>query len=231
MGHNCGSTCKRKTGAGCETCRRPAGQLGLVVDREKAGTHRQHATPQEVGAAVDMYFDGISYRRTAENIGDYFGRPTTAVTVFRWVKDQTARAKEIVEETKIDTGPEWVADELQVSVGGEKYWLFNVMDAESRVILSAYLSPERTTRAAATALSLARERAANAPKEIKTDGLASYQQGVRIAFPVHPVTHVVSQGIRATINNNLSERLQGTFRDRDKTLRGLKQRASGQTLP
>ena len=30
------------------------------------------------------------------------------------------------------------------------------------------------------------------------------------------------------LNNNLSERLQGTFRDRDKTLRGLKQQESGQ---
>ena len=38
---------------------------------------RPHATAQQVGAAVDMYFDGLSYRRTAENIGDYFERPTT----------------------------------------------------------------------------------------------------------------------------------------------------------
>ena len=38
----------------------------------------------------------------------------------------------------------------------------------------------------------------------------------------------MSKGIRAEINNNLSERLQGTLRDRDKTLRGLKQRETGQ---
>ena len=34
---------------------------------------------------------------------------------------------------------------------------------------------------------------------------------------------------RAEINNNLRERRQGTFRDRDQTLRGLKQRETGQT--
>ena len=39
---------------------------------------------------------------------------------------------------------------------------------------------------------------------------------------------MVSQGVNAEINNNLSERLQGTLRDRDKTLRGLKSRAAGQ---
>ena len=86
----------------------------------------------------------------------------------------------------------------------------------------------RATRAAATALALARERAANPPREVKTDGLASYSGAMKTAFPLWQVKHVVSQGIRARINNNLSERLQGTFRDRDKTLRGLKTRDSGQ---
>lgn len=51
---------------------------------------------------------------------------------------------------------------------------------------------------------------------------------MRRAFPTRLVQHVVSKGIRAEINNNLSERLQGTIRDRDKTLRGLKSRETGQ---
>ena len=73
-----------------------------------------------------------------------------------------------------------------------------------------------------------RKRPGRISQAIKTDGLPSYRQGVKTAFPVNPVKHVVSQGIRAEINNNLSERLQGTFRDRDKTLRGMKHRESGQ---
>ena len=40
--------------------------------------------------------------------------------------------------------------------------------------------------------------------------------------------HVQSEGIRAELNNNLSERLQGTFRQRTKTLRGLDNAKSGQ---
>ena len=47
-------------------------------------------------------------------------------------------------------------------------------------------------------------------------------------FPTHRVRHVVSKGVKADINNNLSERLQGKIRDRDKTLRGLKARDTGQ---
>ena len=176
-----------------------------------------------------MYFDGLSYRRVAENIEGYFGRKTNAVTIMRWVHDYADRAHEIVHDTKIPTGPEWVADEIVVRVGGRKYWLFNVMDAKTRFVLAAHLSPQRTARAAAAALALARDRAANPPDVVKTDGLPSYGRGVRTAFPTHGVKHVVSQGIRAVINNNLSERLQGTFRDRDKTLRGLQAQDTGQT--
>ena len=167
-----------------------------------------------------MYYDGLSYRRTAENIGEYFGRETTPMTVYRWTRDLAAKADEVLRPMKVTTGDTWVADELVVNVGGKKFWLFNVMDSETRFVLAAYLSPVRTTRAAATALALARERAENHPEEIKTDGLRSYADAMPRAFPTRKVKHTISKGIRAEINNNLSERRQGTFRDRDKTLRG-----------
>ena len=224
MGHKCGTTCKRKQSPSipCDTCGLAGGNAAPVK------IHRGHATPQEKGAAVDMYLDGLSYRKTAVNVESYFGRPTEGKTVYRWVRDLTQKANGILDDQKVDTGPEWVADEHQVTVGGEKYWVFNVMDSETRFLLSVHLSRERTTRAAATALAKARERAANPPREVKTDGLTSYQTAMKTAFPLWQVKHTVSQGIRARINNNMSERLQGTFRDRDKTLRGLKQRDSGQ---
>ena len=102
------------------------------------------------------------------------------------------------------------------------------MDSKSRFLLAAYLSPTRTTRAAATALAMARQRAEKLPVIVKTDGLASYRDAMPRAFPTHRVNHMVSQGVKAEINNNLSERLQGTIQDRDKTLRGLKSRATRQ---
>lgn len=50
------------------------------------------------------------------------------------------------------------------------------MNRASRLALAAYLSPVRTAQAAATALSLAQERAENPPQQIKTD--AATQPGV-----------------------------------------------------
>ena len=233
MGHKCTSpNCKRRTGERCDTCRIGGGARLVLHDAAgrpvKPEGKRPHATPHEKGAAVDMYFDGLSYRRVAGNMEQYFDRKTDAATVYRWVRELTGQADEILRPMKVNTGPTWVADEMVVNVGGEKLWLFNVMDSDTRFVLAAYLSPDRNLRAATTVLSLARERSATHPEEIKTDGLSSYRRALPRAFPTRVVKHTVSQGIKAEINNNMSERLQGTFRDRDKTLRGLKGRDTGQ---
>ena len=199
MGHLCGATCKRKTGQSCRTCR-SSGAVRFVQldDRGKpikpTDGQRRQATSHEKGAAVDMYFDGVSYRKAAQNMKQYFGRETTRVSIYRWVRELTAKADTPL-KPKVDTGDVWVADEVVVNVGGQKYWLFNVMDADSRFLLAAYLSSERTTRAAATALAMARERAAEPPEQLKTDGLPSYRRAMRRAFPTRLVKHVVSQGV------------------------------------
>ena len=181
MGHNCGKSGKRKTGARCDTCRigRGGNRVAILDANDKpvkpAGKH-PHATPHEIGAAVDMYFGGHSYRRVAGNMEQYFGRKTDPTSVYNWVRESTGKADEILRPMKVNAGPTWVADEMVVNVGGEKMWLFNAMDSDTRFVLAAYLSPVRTARAAQTTLALARERSATHPEEVKTDGLRSYRQ-------------------------------------------------------
>ena len=69
--------------------------------------------------------------------------------------------------------------------------------------------------------------AATGPKEVRTDRLKSYIAAVDDVFGAD-AKHIQTDGIRAEVHNNLSERLQGTFRQREKTLRGLDSRESGQ---
>ena len=61
--------------------------------------------------------------------------------------------------------------------------------------------------------------AVNAPKVIKTDKLRSYAPAIDEIFPF--AKPVKSEGLRAEINNNRSERRQGSYRAHIKTLRGL----------
>ena len=131
-----------------------------------------------------------------------------------------------MKDHKAKTGGRWVADEMQVDVGGKKVWLWNVMDAETRYILASHLTPKRDAQAARVVLRKAALAADKPPKTITTDKLRSYIQPIKDVLPEG--RHIQSEGMRADINNNLSERLPGTFRDRIKTLRGLDSIASGQ---
>ena len=139
-------------------------------------------------------------------------------TLYEWVKDGTDAAVEAMQDYPADVGSVWVADEMQVKVGGEQLWHWNVMDARTRYVLASHLTPNRDQRAAVAVMRKAAQAAKNPPRIVKTDRLGSYPAAVKAVFP--DAKHVQSDGIRAEINNNLSERLQGTYRQREKTLRG-----------
>ena len=98
------------------------------------------------------------------------------------------------------------------------------MDAETRYVLATHLTPLRGAQAARVVLRKA-AAADKPPKTIVTDKLRSYVRPIKEVLP--EAKHLQSEGFDADINNNLSERLQGTFRDRVKTLRGLDSIATG----
>ena len=231
MSHNCGTSCKRKTGRRCVTCRRP-GTLppGVVhVEPPEPGPQAQatrHAAADRRGGGYVLRWPVLS-SRGRERRG-LFGRPTAVGTVFGWVKDQTDKAKSVVDDIKVETGPEWVADELAVKLNGRQYWIFNVMDAKTRFVLAAYLSPERTTRAAQTAMAMARDRSANAPSVSKDrrppviSGWVSETPSRRIRSSTSSV-RVYGLKSTTTCPNGCKAHSRP-----DKTLRGLKKRDSGQ---
>ena len=195
---------------------------------DKGATAGRSYSPNVIGAAVRAYYSGVSYKQIAEGLEEQYDVPEPSkATIYRWVSEYTDHAVKATKGHKAHTGSEWVADEMVVTVGGQKYWNWNVLDADTRFILASYLSKRRDARAAKTVFRRAQASAANLPRTIKTDRLKSYIPAIEDLYG-SDVKHVQSDGIRAEINNNLSERLQGTFRVRTKTPRGLDSRESGQ---
>ena len=115
---------------------------------------------------------------------------------------------------------------MSVRVAGWEMWNWNVMDTKTRYILASHLSRTRTKKAAIETMEKAKAAAGKDPKTIKTDKLTSYRPGITKVFP--DTLHIKSQGITSSLNNNMSERLQGTYRSREKTLRGLDSLESAQ---
>ena len=189
--------------------------------------HGRHAPTGRIAAAIRMFYSGLSYKQIGENLAERDEIPEPSKqTIYEWVKEYTDEAVEAMQDYPAQTGPEWVADEMQVKVGGEQLWNWNVMDAKTRYVLASHLTPNRDIRAAVAVLQKAARAAATPPETIKTDRLGSYPAAIKEVFP--EAKHVKSDGIRALINNNRSERLQGTYRQREKTLRGLDNIETGQ---
>ena len=181
-----------------------------------------------MGSAIRDFYTGKSYKQIAEGLREEYDLPSepSKSTIYEWVRDYTDKALKQMGDHKAKTGGHWVADEMQVKVGGKPMWLWNVMAAETRYILASHLTPRRDAAAARVVMRKAAMAADGPPKTITSDKLRSYGPAIRDVFPESK--HTKSEGIRANINNNLSERLQGTFRDRIKTLRGMDSRKTGQ---
>ncbi len=190
-------------------------------------THGRKVPPEIIGAAIRMYYSGTSYKQIGEHLRDAYDIPEPSkATVYEWVRDYTQAALAEMENYPAHTGGHWVVDEMVLDVGGDKYWNWNVMDSRTRYILASHLSSERDQKAAETVLRKASAASAEPPTQITTDRLRSYVPAIRKVFP--DAQHIQSEGLDNELNNNRSERVQGTFRDRTKTLRGLDSRASAQ---
>ena len=206
----------------CKTC-------GKKFRRPDEFQQGQKFPIQQLGMALQGYFDGQSYREVARNIGRTFDTvPPDETSVYDWVQGYARATNEAMKGVKVPSGDEWVADEMVVRVGGKKLWLWNILDKDSRYILSMHLSPRRTQQAAEVTFRKAIEVASRPPKRVTTDGLNSYIPAIQTLLPY--TEHNVSPGLDSENNNNRSERLQGTIRDRDKVLRGLQSRESGQNF-
>ncbi|MCY4652332.1 MAG: IS6 family transposase [Dehalococcoidia bacterium] len=190
--------------------------------------HGRRVSSEQIGAAIRMFYSGMSYKQIGENMADMFDMPEPSKqTIYAWVKEYTDLADDQMEDYKAKTGKHWVADESSVDVGGELMWNWNVMDEDTRYILASHLSPHRNKKAAVATMEKAKLAASESPETIKTDHLSAYGDAIEEVFP--KTRHVQSKGMQSPVlNNNLSERLQGTYRQRTKTLRGLESLETGQ---
>jgi len=127
----------------------------------------------------------------------------------------------------------WHSDEMMVNIKGDRKWLWNVIDEETRFMLSNIITENREIDDARSVFAEAKARARTKPDTIITDGLCSYIDAYRKEFFTlkSPRTkHIRNVGFRNKSNNNMIERLHGTIRERDKVMRALKSMETGQTI-
>jgi transposase-like protein len=188
-----------------------------------------------VTLAMDLYFKGVSYRKIADHLKQFYGLKISHVALIKWIKKYVQQMKTYVDSFTPQVSGIWHTDEmtLKLKENKEMDWLWNLMDNDTRFLLASQLSQKREIEDARGVFAEAKALAKVMPSFVVTDGLRAYQGAFNKEFFTlrNPKTmHVRLAGLRKETNNNMIERLHGTIRERTKTMRGLGNGNSVQTM-
>ncbi len=206
------------------------------------GFERLKASPQVVTAALDLYFKGVSYRKIVDHLRQFYGVNVTHVAIIGWMKKFVTLVQPYVDSLKppslsgilhVDEMMVKVKNTAPIGDKGNWDWLWNLMDGDTRFWVSSLISKRRDTQDALRVFQDARAKIPVTPIAITHDGLGSYHRAFKKEFHVmgRPQTYEVqSVSIRERGLNNRIERLNQTFRDRNKVQRGLHNDKSAQRM-
>jgi transposase-like protein len=127
-------------------------------------------------------------------------------------------------------------DEQVIQVGKDNVWCWNALDNKTRFLLAQQLTKTRTTNDARHIIQKAKGVISQRPKEIATDKGKFYIRAVRKEFGgeggrgrrhlniarTQDLQRKSSDHLTTKMDNQVIERYHGTFRERDKVIRGLK---------
>lgn len=201
----------------------------------------EHAkkNPKVICSAIDLYFKGVSFRKVADHIKQFYDVRIDNTSVLRWIQ----RFADIVSPFVNSLNPPHLSgvyhiDEMMIHVRkenmekGHYQWLWNLMDDTTRFWISTVVSQRREITDAQAVFKDAKTKTDYA-KAIIHDGLPSYDEAFQKEYFTlkNPrVKNIRSISVRNQGLNSLVERLHGSIRDREKTMRGMQKKESAQKV-
>ncbi len=188
------------------------------------GFERMKHDPKAITMAMQLYYGGESLRNTMRSL-ELLGFQISHQTVYNWIKKYSALLQKYADGLKPNVSGAWRADELFIKMKGDLKYLFALIDDETRFWLAQEVAETKHKHDARNLFRIAKEVAGKNPNVIITDGLESYHEAWRKEYytSAQPRTiHVNTIKLQGDMNNNKMERFNGSIRDREKVMRGLK---------
>jgi transposase-like protein len=192
-----------------------------------AGFEGMKSTPQDITAAMQLYFTGLSFRNVTKAL-KLRGVKVSHVAVYKWINKYTTLMEQYIEKIQPQVSDTWRADEIYVKIKGNMKYVFAVMDDETRYWIAQEVAGSKYKHDAAKVFRDAKEIAGKRPNVMITDGLPAYRDAFNRELYTNTkpqsrhVNAIKLTGNAWNENNNKMERLNGSIRDREKTMRGIK---------
>lgn len=190
------------------------------------GFEKMKATPKTITVAMQLYFSGESLRNVANSL-KLLGVKVSHVAVYNWIEKYSLLMKQYVDNLKPNVGDTWRADEVFVKFSGNMKYLFALMDDETRYWIAQEVADTKFKHDAQGLLHQAKEIAGKRPNTFITDGLPAYHSAFNQEFYSNKKPqsrHINAIKLDGDMNNNKQERINGEIRDREKVMRGLKEK-------
>ncbi|MDR6759371.1 putative transposase [Mycoplana sp. BE70] len=148
--------------------------------------------PQIIARAVWLYFRFPLSLRLVEEMLLERGIVVSYETIRRWGRKFGAAYAKRLRRKKPSRKDIWHVDEVVISIGGRKHWLWRAVDQDGYV-LDEIVQARRDTKAAKRLLVRLLKRQGLTPKRIVTDKLRSYGAARRDVMPA--VEHRSHKGL------------------------------------
>jgi len=177
-------------------------------------------------AAINLYYDGLSLRKTQKNLERLFGEKVSQVTILNWIRKYSILVKEYVKTLVPQLSGLWHEDETVIKCEGRNIWFWEMIDEDTRFLVASHLSGTRTLKDTIAIFKKGYDQSKVKPRAVFVDGSHAYKRAFNKVFysryKADRVEFVQRVGIRTRETNNIVERLHGTLKDRTKPMRGLK---------
>ena len=191
------------------------------------GFEKMHASPQTITSAMQLYFTGESMRGVRQFLR-LQGVDMSHVAIYKWVKKYVKLMDDYLGTITPQVGEKWHADEVWLKVKGDRKYLFAMMDNDTRFWIAQEVADSKFKHDAQSLLKMGKTVTKKTPSVFVTDGLPAYNDAFKNEFASKNFLHKPSKHVKDVhfrnqlANNNIQERLNGEFRDREKVFRGLK---------
>ncbi|MBB6488468.1 IS6 family transposase [Rhizobium lusitanum] len=183
--------------------------------KSAAISYKGHRFPQQIIAhAVWLYFRFPLSLRMVEEMLLERGIVVSYETIRRWGRKFGAAYASRLRRKKPSRNDTWHLDEVVISIGGRKHWLWRAVDQDGYV-LDEIVQARRDTNAARRLLIRLLKKQGLAPRRIVTDKLRSYGAARRDVMSA--VEHRTHKGL-----NNRAENSHGPLRKRERMMQGFR---------
>lgn len=169
---------------------------------------------------LDLYFKGISSRGIQDHLKQFYNLRLDHSNILRRIQKFSTIINDYVKTLKPELKEIWHHDEMKIQSGGKWKWLWNIMDDDTKFLITTQVSTRARVKDSRKFFASAKEQAKTEPEFLITDGRHSYKRAIKKEMP--EANHILLTTIRdKRQNNNNIERLNGTIRDRIQSMRGF----------